>query len=153
MEWISYVLFDLGGRIKRSTWLVCFAALALTEFLAGTLFRQIFDMGSPAPAEFSAEAYFDDRAALLSGLIFLWPSVAVDVKRWHDMGKSGWLTLIAYAPVFAIYLLEELKSAGAIALTRPLPEALFSVIGLVFLVYLILLGAGKSSLAANRFGA
>ena len=81
-------------------------------------------MQAPAAGGNSLEAYFDDRAAFVAGLIFLWPSVAVDVKRWHDIGRSGWFTLIVYAPVFAMYLLEELKHAGVIPAT-PLPGPFF----------------------------
>ncbi len=99
----------------------------------------------------SLEAFFDDRAGLAAGLIFLWPSLAVDVKRWHDIGKSGWLTVIAYGPAFALYLLEELKNAGIVPDT-PVPGPLLSLMGLIFLVYIILLGARKGAAATNRFG-
>ena len=109
--------------------------------------------GIPAPAGTvsAAEVYFDDPAAFLAGLIFLWPSLAVDVKRWHDIGRSGWFTLIVYGPVLAVYAVEELKAADALPDT-PLPGALISVMGLVFLVYIILLAARKGSRGANRFG-
>ncbi len=28
-----------------------------------------------------------------AGLLFIWPWIAVHVKRFHDSGKSGWLTI------------------------------------------------------------
>ncbi len=152
MERIAYILFAFEGRINRITWLVFFAALSIAESVSAAFFREVSGMPGPAGAGSSLEAYFDDRAALLAGLIFLWPSVAVDVKRWHDMGKSGWLTLAAYGPVLAAYFFEELKNAGVIP-AAPLPGGLLSLMGLVFLVYVILLAARKSSPAANRFGA
>jgi uncharacterized membrane protein YhaH (DUF805 family) len=150
MERVAYVLFELNGRIKRATWLIYFAALLAAETSAEFLFRRLFDFPAAADST-SPAAYFDDRAALLAGLIFLWPSVAVDVKRWHDIGQSGWLTLIAYGPLFALYVLE-LKFAGTAAVSEKLVSALTSLMGLVFLVYLILLAARKGTPAANRFG-
>ena len=57
--------------------------------------------GMPAPAAGGPlEVYFSDRAGLMAGLIFLWPALAVDVKRWHDIGRSGWFTLIFYGPAW-----------------------------------------------------
>ena len=152
MERISYILFDLNGRINRATWLGFFAALAVAESLAGLLLRKMFDI--PAPLEsggLSASAYFEDKATLFAGLIFLWPSVAVDVKRWHDMGRSGWLTAIVYGPILAVYAMEA--SGAGKTISAPFASGLLSLIGLVFLIYLIVLAARKGSPAANRFGA
>jgi uncharacterized membrane protein YhaH (DUF805 family) len=151
MERILHDLFAFSGRINRITWLVFFLALAAAESFSGTLLRDMLGMQAPAAGGASLEDYFNDRAGFVAGLIFLWPSLAVDVKRWHDIGKSGWLTLIAYGPVLTMYLLEELKNAGLIPAT-PLPGPLLAMMGLAFLVYIILLGARKGSAAANRFG-
>ncbi|MGO9487004.1 MAG: DUF805 domain-containing protein [Rhodomicrobium sp.] len=151
MERISYVLFAFDGRINRIAWLICFAALAIAESVLGAFLREMYGIQAPAGTGSAAEVYFGDPAAFLAGLIFLWPSLAVDVKRWHDIGRSGWLTLIAYGPVLAVYLVEKLKAADAIADT-PLPPTLISLIGLVFLVYIILLAARRGSPSANRFG-
>jgi uncharacterized membrane protein YhaH (DUF805 family) len=42
-------------------------------------------------------------------LIFLWPSLALYTKRWHDRGKSGWWTLILLIPLIgAVWALVEL---------------------------------------------
>jgi uncharacterized membrane protein YhaH (DUF805 family) len=29
----------------------------------------------------------------IAGILFVWPWIAIHVKRFHDAGKSGWLTL------------------------------------------------------------
>jgi uncharacterized membrane protein YhaH (DUF805 family) len=151
MERILHDLFTFSGRINRITWLAFFLALAAAESLSGALLRDMLGIDAPAAGGTSLEDYFNDRAGFVAGLIFLWPALAVDVKRWHDIGRSGWLALIAYGPVFAMYLLEELKNAGFIPAT-PLPGPLLSMMGLAFLVYIILLGARKGPAAANRFG-
>ncbi len=152
MERIAYLLLASDGRINRLTWLALFVLLSIAESVSGSFLREIFGWPAPVETGIAAEAYFNDRASFLAGLIFLWPSVAVDVKRWHDMGKSGWLTLAAYGPALVLYAGEELKNAGVIP-DAAFPGWIFSLIGLVFLVYLIFLAARKGSSAANRFGA
>ncbi len=40
------------------------------------------------------------------GLVFIWPWIAVHVKRFHDAGKSGWLTIamVVLAIVLSVVL-------------------------------------------------
>ena len=43
---------------------------------------------------------------LFGGLVFLallWPSLAVQVKRWHDRDKSGWMVLINFIPIVGFF--------------------------------------------------
>jgi uncharacterized membrane protein YhaH (DUF805 family) len=150
MEWGSWVLFSFQGRINRLVWLGFFACLALTEAAMGTLLHTM--EGSAAPVGSAPlEEFFGDRAALVAQAIFLWPSLATDVKRWHDLGKSGWLTVIAYGPLSALYLAVGLKNWGVLPVL-PLPGVLGTGLGMIFLVYLVLLGAGRSAPGTNRFG-
>jgi uncharacterized membrane protein YhaH (DUF805 family) len=150
MDWISWVLFSFKGRIGRLAWLGFFAGLALAEAATGTFLHAMEGSAAPTGAA-PLEEFFGDRAALVAELIFLWPSLATDVKRWHDLGKSGWLALMAYGPVFAMYLAVALKNAGILP-ALPLPGVLGTLLGLIFLVYLVLLGAGRSTSGTNRFG-
>jgi uncharacterized membrane protein YhaH (DUF805 family) len=151
MDRILDNLLAFNGRINRVTWLVFFLALAAAESGAASLLTGMLGGNAPVAGSSPLEAYFADRAWFAAGLIFLWPSLAIDVKRWHDIGRSGWFTLIAYAPSFAMFLVEELKRAEAIP-AAPLPRALLSAMAFVFLIYIMLLGARKGRPAANRFG-
>jgi uncharacterized membrane protein YhaH (DUF805 family) len=36
--------------------------------------------------------------ASIVGLLVIWPSLAVSIKRWHDRNKSGWWVLISLVP-------------------------------------------------------
>ncbi|HEY5071429.1 MAG TPA: DUF805 domain-containing protein [Caulobacteraceae bacterium] len=41
-------------------------------------------------------------------IALIWPSLAIQVKRWHDRDKSGWMVLIMLIPlVGAIWVLVE----------------------------------------------
>ncbi|MBU1241267.1 DUF805 domain-containing protein [Myxococcota bacterium] len=37
--------------------------------------------------------------SMLVILAFIWPSLAIQVKRWHDIDKSGWWVLINFIPI------------------------------------------------------
>ena len=50
-------------------------------------------------------------SALYSLLIFI-PALAVTVRRLHDVGKSGWMMLIAFIPFGVIWLLILLLQKG-----------------------------------------
>jgi uncharacterized membrane protein YhaH (DUF805 family) len=41
-------------------------------------------------------------------VLMIWPSIAVQVKRCHDRGRTGWFILIGLVPLLNIWLLVEL---------------------------------------------
>jgi uncharacterized membrane protein YhaH (DUF805 family) len=85
MNWREF-LFSFQGRLsRRSYWL--FVLLTL-PFLA---IAMLIDRGS-------GNAPLEGPGALLA-LLLLWPSLAVQVKRWHDRDKSGWWVLINFIPI------------------------------------------------------
>lgn len=47
------------------------------------------------------------------GLAIIIPGIAVGVRRLHDIGKSGWMLLIAIIPIIgAIWLIVLLATSG-----------------------------------------
>ena len=100
MNWYLKVLSqwaDFNGRARRKEyWMfflfnVIFAALAsLIDYSAGT-------------ANFvSGSGLFQN----IYSLLVLVPGLAVAVRRLHDVGKSGWMLLLALIPpIGAIWLL------------------------------------------------
>jgi uncharacterized membrane protein YhaH (DUF805 family) len=151
MQWILFVLLSFKGRINRRTWLLFFAATVAAEYCSILFFRHVFHF--PAPSQsgsgVSIQDYHDDRASMLAALIFLWPSLALDVKRWHDIGKSGYYALFAYGPILTIYMLELTTNA---ALPEPLASLPLSLLGLFFLGYFTILAAKKGYSRPNQFG-
>ena len=60
------------------------------------------------PAEVSSMAMTAMIPMWILVLLFLYPSLAVYTKRWHDRGKSGWWSLIALVPLIGgIWMLVE----------------------------------------------
>jgi len=92
---IRKLLFSFSGRIPRRTyWLAhlgIWSALLIAGVIAG-LIAGLIDKRSRS----STTGY------LLVGMVVcvFWVStLAVNVKRWHDRGKSGWWELIRFVPV------------------------------------------------------
>ena len=86
MPWHEF-LFHLTGRIsRRQYWL--FVALITPIWVIAALID-------------SHNGYDFLRGPVLSGtnIVLLWPSVAVQAKRWHDRDMSGWWILINLIPL------------------------------------------------------
>ena len=90
-----FTVFD--GRINRQTFWICFGIFFAISFV---LYLVFFLLISPI-------------LFYLAALALIYPQVAVGCKRFHDMGKSGWMQLIGLIPfVGGIILLVWL---GAVA--------------------------------------
>jgi len=95
---MSKVLFSFTGRIGRATfwaiWILMFVANALLSVMI-----QAVAQNEPAWGLLA-----------LAWLPFaVWISLAMQVKRWHDRGKSGWMVLINFIPIVGlIWALVEL---------------------------------------------
>ena len=76
--------FSFEGRINRSTyWL----KWVLPEILIyAFLFYVTFASLNVAPL-------------VIGILILVWPHLAIEVKRWHDLNKSAWWILIWFIPI------------------------------------------------------
>lgn len=40
---------------------------------------------------------------LLLFIVLLWPALAIQVKRWHDRDKTGWMVLINFLPIIGFF--------------------------------------------------
>lgn len=38
------------------------------------------------------------------GLLLVWPTAVIYIKRWHDIGRSGWLALLNFVPIVGLIL-------------------------------------------------
>lgn len=45
------------------------------------------------------QSYDTEDLGFLLKLVIIWCSLAVQAKRWHDRGKSGWMSLIIFIPL------------------------------------------------------
>ena len=91
----------LRGRIPRRTyWLHG----VLSLLLAGIVVNILLDI---------ANVDNDTAPVKLVNLVFLWPLIAVSVKRQHDFNFSGWWVLLQFFPVPGIGSLILLAVDGS----------------------------------------
>ncbi len=80
------LFFELEGRIDRTAWIL----------------GSIAWFGMIATATILAYAFAGAFGANLMGLClagpFGWMRLSLDVKRWHDLGRSGWWVLVGLVP-------------------------------------------------------
>jgi uncharacterized membrane protein YhaH (DUF805 family) len=100
------LFLNFQGRITRSQWWVGSVIMNIAQWLvfsfagggglSGAAMR-----GNPIAIAHSFRGHGLIGAILLAGL--LWPALAVQVKRWHDRDKSGWMTLINLIPIIGFF--------------------------------------------------
>ena len=59
------------------------------------------------PAEMTGEPILALILVLLVYVPLLWINLALQVKRWHDRDRSGWMVLISFVPIVSIWALIE----------------------------------------------
>ena len=116
MDW-KYLFTSFEGRINRKPFWLSILALVIVEWIVILVFGLVLGtsmMGggldpNMAPDEAASAAMKAMIPLWIVLLLFLYPSLAIYTKRWHDRGKSGWWTLICLVPVIGgIWLLVEL---------------------------------------------
>ncbi|MGD6802109.1 DUF805 domain-containing protein [Rossellomorea aquimaris] len=94
MRWYFKVLknyINFSGRSRRKEFWLFF----LTNFIINCLLIAVELMFS----------IVDDWLAELYYLLITWPAVAVIVRRFHDIGRSGWMALILLIPIIGQIML------------------------------------------------
>ena len=130
---------DFTGRAARAEywWFVLFCILV--GFVAGLLDAVV------APG--FVAAYQSGPLGMLSSLALLLPSLAVCVRRLHDLDRTGWWSLALYAATLVL--------SGAIAAAFALQPGVSILLGLMLLAILVVMIvwlATKGTTGPNRFG-
>lgn len=82
------ILFSFNGRITRSTYWLSFLGLV------GAMFVLLLILGLLGLGEDAMAGIY-----ILFYIPIVWCSLAIQVKRWHYRGKSGWWVLISFVPI------------------------------------------------------
>jgi|SRR5687768_3399010 uncharacterized membrane protein YhaH (DUF805 family) len=93
VDWKN-LLFSFEGRVGRGPyWGLVVASLLLFGLLGGASVMSMLNGTDPAAASGGMS-----MAMLVASLLFLWPALAIQAKRWHDVDKSAWWILINLVP-------------------------------------------------------
>ena len=103
MEWYLKVLrqyADFDGRARR------------TEYWMFTLINQLISLSLSALQYLLDVSLFGIISSIYSIAVLI-PTIAVAIRRLHDIGKSGWFLLLAVIPIIgAIWLLVLFVTDG-----------------------------------------
>ena len=90
------IFFSFQGRISRGT----FWAVWIVMILANLLIQITIGITIGIVSRFSD---FGDTSLAVGLLLYVlllvlvcWVAVAMQVKRWHDLGQSGWMVLVNF---------------------------------------------------------
>ncbi len=97
LKWIQWFLLSFKGRVNRAPFLVFNLVVTIIYF------GLIFALGREEPLS-------EETTVVFMVAFLLWPSLAVQTKRWHDINKSGWFILFNLIPfgVIVTFLVNAL---------------------------------------------
>jgi uncharacterized membrane protein YhaH (DUF805 family) len=108
--------FGFEGRIRRSSYFFgALAAMCLWSLLCVSLVATVAVANGAHLDATSTSLVIDDGADWegsawllpvfgVLGLLGLWSSLALTVKRWHDVGMTGWFAILTLPP-FANFMM------------------------------------------------
>ena len=98
------LLFSFQGRIGRQSYWFSVIGLNIAAYIFSGFIGTRAIREQTVIVEIILFLVFSVSLVLL-----FWVSLAVNCKRWHDHNKSGWWTLIFFAPIVGqIWVLIEL---------------------------------------------
>lgn len=101
----------------------------------------------------------------LVGLALIWPNIAIQTKRLHDMGRTGWLQVIPLA-AWIVALIIGVVGMGLSLAANPYGSSdtfstlsgmgpmliAFAAVGLFGLGFFIWIGSAEGDAGPNRYG-
>jgi uncharacterized membrane protein YhaH (DUF805 family) len=151
------LLFSFRGRISRKQYWVGMALVGFASAV-GRMLTTFLSVGSFAdakePSDMLAAALGASAAALPLYGVILWWSLAIQFKRFHDRGRTGWLSM---APiVLTLMLIASIVGdvVGKAPLERLFNDALpyFVVLMVISLAFFIDLGCLEGVEGSNKYG-
>ena len=107
---IGNLLFNTEGEITRRDWWfgqVCVIVIAL---VLGFLFH----FSIPTELTLHIFSIHNISIGMVIGITCFWMHLVLNMKRWRDIGKSGWWTILNYIPILgafvSIFILGFVKS-------------------------------------------
>ncbi len=98
------ILFSFNGRINRSTYWTYSLSIGVIQFIVYGLYLMIMKVASYNLLSFGGAT----SLLFILSFLFIWPGLALSVKRCHDRNKSGWFHLVSLVPFLGIWYIVEI---------------------------------------------
>jgi uncharacterized membrane protein YhaH (DUF805 family) len=148
---LSQLLFSSKGRIPRSTWW-CFN-IPLIFFIVGGFILMVL-YGPQDSVDQLALMLFCGYGILC--ILLIYPSLMVNIKRYHDRDKAGWSLLGYYLPAFLFVLAIILLFSGMVDIFDDIWSAGGVILVLAWGVYdisiIVELGLLQGTPGPNKYG-
>jgi uncharacterized membrane protein YhaH (DUF805 family) len=152
------LLFSFNGRIKRSQYWLGTIGVNVVNWLVlfSTSFGNAMALGPNGKDPAAALAAASAQAAIFLplSLAATWIALALQVKRFHDRGQSGWWTLLPLAPL--VFMISNVFTAfsGQWPIERLLGSMGMPLLALVLisLWFFINLGCLPGTDGPNKYG-
>ncbi len=114
MSSLRYIFLTFTGRIDRKTWWMAWVLLLLTEVAVNYVLSKAMNDDAPFidgtwP---NLVRIIGDRSGWITSVAFLIPNIAMNTKRFHDRGLSGWWWLVFLLPFLAASAITVSPVAG-----------------------------------------
>lgn len=129
---LADILFSFEGRVPRSIfWFHLIGSLVVSFFIYMLVLGNIRDSIEEDVSILTA-VFFYYYWLIPFDLVLLWTSIAIMIKRLHDLNKSGWYVLVFYVGIFI-----------------PLINIIIAIMGLIGFIYL---GFIRGTVGQNQYG-
>lgn len=92
---IVNLLFSTDGRIGRKAWWLG----QLIAVVCATLFCVFLHFNIPHTLTWQMFSFHNLSIGMVIGVTFFWIHLALNIKRWHDLTRSGWWLILNYLPI------------------------------------------------------
>ena len=141
MSSLKFIYFTFQGRIDRRTWWMAFVLIHVG--IAGFNYVLSKLMNDDAPfldgTWPNLVRLLGDRSGWITAMVFLVPQIAINTKRFHDRGLSGWWWLVFLIP-FLVATGISISSLGGEDYPSPLAGWAQLICGITATWTLITLG-------------
>ena len=102
MSSLKFIYFTFEGRIDRRTWWIAFVLIHVAIASFNAVLSRLMNDDAPFLDGTWANLVriLGDRSGWITAMVFMLPQGAINTKRFHDRGLSGWWWLVFLVPFF-----------------------------------------------------
>ena len=147
---MNELFFDFSGRIPRKIFILGFFFLFCLQVGVSYMLLKMVGLSLESYlAKVTQQTLLFD---LVANGLFLWPNMAIGVKRLHDFGWSGMIFVMIHVCLMVTYLLAVLGAFTENPGENSNYWGIIRVLGFGSFVFFVAMLAMRGTVGNNRFG-